>query len=92
MSWRERIAAARAQGAFSEDDSVAAGDYTTCAVGEQVKASGGVLSWQAFSVEPKSEHCDGMRFMRAVHGNDFDAADMLLDAIEDRALELKRQA
>ena len=80
------------RGRFSDDDFTDAADYTTCAVGEQVEASGNVLRWEAFDAHPKRENCDGMRFMRAVHRNDFDAADMLLEAIEDRALELKRRA
>jgi hypothetical protein len=70
--------------------------YEACAVAEQADRYGTALIF---------EHADlrigvrdhvlldlGGEFAGVVAVNDFDAAERLLDAIEDRALELKREA
>lgn len=91
MMWRERIQAARERGAFTNNVT----DYGSCAVGEQVKR-GLIPSWRFFyggdSLLGHAPSALGIRFWRAVDSNDFDTAEDLLSHIEDRALQLKREA
>ena len=96
MTWRERIAAARTAGRFSMEETRLAGCWETCAVGEQY-ATHDFLGWG--SMDPiLAELGDGnigpehMGFGYAVSANNFDAAENALDAIEDRVLQLKREA
>ena len=99
MTWRERIIEARAHGMFTDDDKCAAGQWATCAVGEQHAALPLVVLYDNSLHCPKDWELaelgshglrDGGGFCAAVMRHDFDLADSLLDAIEDRVLVLKR--
>ena len=107
MTWRERIQAARERGGFTQDDVWAADHWGTCAVGEQRAAMPLVVQykWITDNYEvPKDRALRrlgsvrsgifgwGKGFAAAVRDNDFARAEDLLDAIEDRALQLKREA
>ena len=95
-TWRERIAEARKherrvlgvrmRGAqFSDEDRRAWASYDTCAVGEVA---------DAYGVAPLAlNHPENfsLRFALALHANDARACERLLDALEDRALALKRE-
>jgi hypothetical protein len=92
-TWRERIAQARERGKFNNEDWSAWVSLSTCPAGELVKA------YPCLS-EPSSNRSDLCLWNRTLHGmgndfegplaaNDFDAAERLLDAMEDRALQLK---
>lgn len=99
--WRERIAEARERGRFSSEDRVAWGSPDTCMVGEQRERYG--MDFPLSMLIPEDEiprkHFD--RFgallslqgciLRSISRNDFNAAEALLDAIENQALNLKRQ-
>ena len=95
--WRERIAEARARGEFTtEDMTLATRSWCTCAVGEQLALYGEevVMFLEGGPADPTLWRLGASRtpgFGQAVERNDFDAAERLLDAIEDRALELKRE-
>jgi hypothetical protein len=101
-SWRERIQAARERGSFTAQDRKDAAGWCTCAVGEQRRALPDVILWtpphpfrlawkEGGPVDDPLETI-GAEFGDAVVLNDFSRADRLLDAIEDRALALKRAA
>jgi hypothetical protein len=103
MTWRERIAAARERGGFTLDEIArAGGSWETCAVGEQhamyptvVVMEESVL-WPGTTIGPADDTLfrlgDAISgFGDAVARNDFNKADVLLDAIEDRVLQLKRE-
>ena len=69
---------------FSEDDRIAWASYNTCAVGEVARAYG---------LQPLALNAAGgfsIRFATALHANDARECERLLDALEDRALALKR--
>jgi hypothetical protein len=95
MTWRERIVAARAAGRFTDADQRFAASWMTCAVGEQRHAHPDVVvalqpdSW-VFDPIDRELYTLGVRFPRAVLTHDVDAAERLLDQIEDRVLALKR--
>ena len=91
-TWRERIAEARARGKFDREDVRDVGGWFTCAVGEQHANVAPFVVVQSATDGPIDKEIDrlGMQFMGAVDFNDFDEAERLLDAIEDRALTLKR--
>ena len=100
MSWRERIQAARERGRFTADDENDAASWLTCAVGEQHAALPEVVVYISSgpgSAVPMPADATLFRlgaasgFNGAVNCGDFDAAERLLDAIEDRALQLKRE-
>ena len=99
MTWRERIAAARARGWFSEEDKHLFGRTPTCLVGEcaaTVEEATGVFFYTAWNriagdnLEDSAERQDQIR--RALAANDFDAVEAHLDYFEDRTLALKREA
>jgi len=103
-TWRERVVEARARGRFTQQDNRDAGKWETCAVGEQARLLPGVVTfrpmisgiptslWPAdYSLREFGWGADNSGgFTDAVHRNDFDQAERMLDAIEDRVLELKR--
>lgn len=96
MTWRERIAEARRRGHFSYLDGRLAGDFRTCAVGEQHKMLPDVVIL-SLTVEQETAVDDeltrlGLDFPIAVMFDDFEQAETVLDAIEDRVLQLKREA
>lgn len=100
VTWRERIVAARERGRFTEEDVAAWRDARTCLVGEARAAYGMYFSLE-MGLTPEeipAKHLGDMggatlqwRTKRSLSLNDFDAAEALLDAIEDRALALKRE-
>ena len=103
MTWRERIVAARARGRFDADDLMASRNWDTCAVGEQRAAMPDIIIYRAVypswstayraPIDPLLKDLgDGDHFVDAIYRNDVDEAERLLDAIEDRALVLKREA
>ena len=98
-TWRERIAAAKARGWFTRNDVADAASYRTCKVGETgahlmaIETPTESIAWAERMAAPLrswDEECDGIKFWRAVKKNDVAEAERLADAIEDRALELKR--
>jgi hypothetical protein len=102
MTWRERIAAARERGRFTQDDTRAGASWETCAVGEQhamyptVVVMAESALWLGTTIGPADDTLfrlgDAISgFGDAVARNDFNKADVLLDAIEDRVLQLKRE-
>ena len=97
MTWRERIAAARERGFFTQADLSDARDYLTCAGGEQARC-GRIFNFVELGHFHGSPAYDaqlweaGSEFPSAVLCNDMKLAEALLDQIEDRALQLKREA
>jgi hypothetical protein len=102
-TWRERIAEARQRGGFTAADREDIWLYSTCFVGEQAKAMPDVVllteGSTPFSQGVKGSPIPVDEILWTLGGhaaptvrisNDPDAAERLLDAIEDRALELKR--
>lgn len=92
MTWRERIAAARERGAFTAKDRSDIGHVTTCFLGDCSRRSG--LHWEVLCSDARAfalARAFGP-IVLSVYANDFDAAESLLDQIEDRALQLKREA
>lgn len=101
MMWRERIQAARERGGrfthsdqadANNDDRRRGGPYACCAVGEQADRYGDALIFdlpKRYGVQDRQLLQDGASFSGAVYVNDFVEAEYLLDAIEDRALQLK---
>ena len=101
-TWRERIVAARERGQFTTQDvDDARTSWQTCAVGEQHAAMPFVVlygeRWSGLSgcgpVDDTLWRLGGTEsgFGRAVQDHQFDAAEELLDQIEDRVLQLKRE-
>lgn len=97
QTWRERIVDARKRGNFNwQDIDDATGSWLTCAVGEQHKLHAQVVVLGMID-EPLDDELYSLGdtfqgFGRAVQNNDIDQAEQLLDKIEDRVLELKREA
>lgn len=102
MTWRERVMAARERGRFTGEDVRLAESWRTCAVGEQIAAYPEVIqvekSTQKIAIcRPLDDILFGLGgdgfdgFLHAVVAQDFDLAENLLDRIEDRVLELKRE-
>ena len=86
MNWFERIAAARKRGKFSDMDCKDAGNWVTCACGEQDK------SLMKIDRAGKTHYPDdaelrnlGGYFQDMVLGDSFDNASKVLAAIQDRA-------
>lgn len=101
-TWRERIAEARQRGGFDRDDMDAASCWLTCAVGEQRATLPHVVTYiparylsrsRLRPADPELRKLGSARwgFYGAVRRQDFDGAEKILDAIEDRALVLKRE-
>lgn len=98
-TWRERIAEARERGAFTDKDYRAWANFHTCLVGEQRQRYGIWFPLEIFKEpqpwflsEPNGVRTLQFTLARSIHANDFDTVERALDAIEDRALELKRAA
>jgi hypothetical protein len=91
-TWRERIMEARARGTFTRDDRRLAGPFGTCMVGECQERFG--VSVMSLTLEPPYQSLTyaGAQFFSAVNRDDFDAAERIMEAMEDHALQLKRQA
>jgi hypothetical protein len=96
-TWRERIAEARERGCFTiEDRKLATQSWCTCAVGEQRSLYGANVIVFNVQEQPKDEILRdlgasyGSGFGRAVNQNNYAQAEKMLEAIEDRALQLKR--
>jgi len=89
-TWRERVVEARRQGGFSVLDHKLWGSLHTCPVGEALTRYGlyDGHSWTASGRD--MYRVLGDPFGSAMFLNDFDETERLLDAIDDRALELKR--
>lgn len=97
-TWRERIAEDRAAGKVSVGSLSAWTNSVTCPVGTGVAAFG-VMEYSAewaerFEQVDKTDDRMGFSglFLRALQDKDWDAADRILDEIDDRVLELKREA
>lgn len=91
MTWRERVVAARQRGKFTMLEVVQAGRLDECAVGEAAAASGFTYS----AIVERQHPCDvwlDLAFTGAVASGNFTRADDILDAIDDRVLQLKREA
>ena len=105
-SWREINVEARARGYYTEEEiDAATSSWMTCAIGEQHKLHPLVVHVTKISGRPDDSvlftlgNSDSFNdwesgkygFGSAVRDHNFDEADRLLDLIEDRVLELKRQ-
>ena len=97
MTWRARIAAARVRGAFTDADIDCAEHPGVCAVGEVAERTG--LGYYVVDFEIEWNYANGVAMHPAdglfpclVRQNRIDEAERLLFAIEDRALQLKREA
>jgi hypothetical protein len=95
-TWRERVLAAKRRRWFTKGDLTAVAGWSTCAVGEQHAALPQVVLYEQDQDEisgPVDEtlHILGNDFSKAVVLNLFDPAMAVLEAIEDRVLELKRE-
>ena len=96
--WRERIAEARARGAFTAVDLRDVWHPGSCAVGEQVHR-GLLQEYLDISETPyivehgvlAGKHLVGGLFTQLVRYNLFDEAERVLDAVEDAALRWKRE-
>lgn len=87
-SWRDRIAEARKRGGFLVSESELARDWAQCAVGEVASRYGLRSRWWGC---PWGLTVLGCRFFGRVRHDDVAGAEMVLNAIEDRALQLKRE-
>ena len=93
MTWRERIAQARERGSFTQEDRSAWDNPMTCLVGEVVSAREVYDSsyWVLLNDNGRPAGLqEGM--LTALHDGDFDFVERRLEEIEDRALQLKREA
>ena len=105
-TWRERTAIARECGSFTASDMREAKSWVTCAVGEQKDLHPEVVKYH-HDISLKGFPLDSVLyelgdyyesdknkigFADAVCRNDFDMADDILDRIEDRVMQLKRDA
>ena len=96
MTWRERIQAARERGKFTPADWKAYWNPKTCLLGETVTGVRGHYNpafWNAIDNSITREGTVSLqeRIQTVMRARDFDATESLLDAIEDRALQLKRE-
>src|SRR5262245_53026082 len=102
-TWRERIAEARERGSFTYEDISLAAGYRTCLIGEAVAILGGTYASNEskFRVSipgfygnelcgEDSSIATGGAFQRVVAEHDITRAEQLLEAVEDRLLQLKR--
>jgi len=92
MTWRERIHAARERGEFSAEDWGAWLKIFTCPAAECVRAYGVADQGGRYGDWWNAElHIMGNDLGALMHARDFDGAERLLDALDDRALALKRE-
>jgi len=93
-TWRERIVEARERGKFGNEDMKEWMNYRTCLVGEvQARYWGpgyNACRWMDLNGHDGAGFQEGVQ--RALLRNDFRFLEDRLDAIEDRALQLKREA
>ena len=92
-TWRERIRDARQRnGIFTPIDIKAAGQWRTCAIGEQYMEHFELIRFN-IDGSPCDEEFDffGRAFMIAVIDGNPDRAERYLDRIQDRVLEMKRE-
>lgn len=93
MNWHQRIAAARERGTFLARDTKLAGDWATCACGEQDPR---IPRYAALddSPAPLDDELEnlGLDFLTAVEENSFDEAESVLARIEHRATEILAEA
>lgn len=97
-TWRERIAEARVRGYFTDKDMGLWNSADTCFVGEQRARYDIVFNLEMTGTGPESlnrtedsHYTLQISIIKALSCNDFDEAERLLDYVEDRALELKRE-
>jgi hypothetical protein len=93
MTWRERvIKARRREGEFSLAAHRLVRSWQTCAVGEQAEQHPRVVLMDGiWRPQDDALMTLGLDFFRAVDAEDAIEAERLLDQIEDRVLELKRE-
>jgi len=96
-TWRERIVEARERGKFTEEDVRLASSGATCAVGEVALTLGKTFADLVWGPSGKCGDKGPMYglsadFTTAVYAGRLDMAEDRLDAIEDIALQLKREA
>ena len=94
MKWRERLAKTQ-DGTTPNIETIGlAGSWSTCAVGEQRQMHPGLISVELDMPEraPKDEILKslGNHFYMLISDGQIRDAEMVLDKIEDRVLELKR--
>lgn len=101
-TWRERIVEAQARRKFTQEDKDLAADWATCAVGEQRLIHPLVVKMPTnprgpwWVGRPEDDVlmdlgcADG--FYDAVRRHAYRKADRILDQIEDRVLQLKRES
>jgi hypothetical protein len=95
-TWRERVVTARERGYFTKRDRALAWPFTTCAVGEHHASMPDVVLYVRGAHTQQPEDYTllllGSDFAWSVAACDFARCERLLDLIEDRVLELKREA
>lgn len=89
-TWRDRVSQAERRGKFTPDDRRLAASFRTCAVGEACEFSGLTLVRNAGHVEDDDLLELGLDFWRFTMQDNPKWAQLTLDKIEDRVLELKR--
>lgn len=94
MTWRERNQQAREAGAYQPNEKWLASCVHTCAIGETARRMGVDLYAlaKACGVDDTASAYLGSRFVGAIFREQPDAADALLEEIEDIAMTLKRSA
>lgn len=96
-TWRERVAEAKVSGYFTKEDKLLANSWDTCAIGEQRELYPDVvLSLNLNHHIPADDilYILGQvssGFCFAIYRQNIKLASDLLDKIEDRVLELKRE-
>ena len=96
MTWRERIAAARQRGGFTQEDRrLAEVSYDHCAVGEVCRALGVDLATFRASLLYEIpfmgyDHPAAGLFPTLLKTDTIDRVEWCLDEIEDRVLRVKR--
>lgn len=83
--WEDRIIEARERGHFTVEDCKLAGDWVTCACGQQDPRIARDSDGAPVDKQLMNRGCD---FFAAVRADDFDEAAALLDEIEKRAAEV----
>ena len=93
-TWRDRVAAAQVRGGFTEEDREDASRWSTCPVGEQHTGHPMVVVWGNGAPWPEDPFLEALGDFRgfdgAVQRDNVAAAWTLLDQIEDRVRQLRR--
>ena len=93
MTWRERIAEARARGTFSLEDRRVWASAATCLIGE----AAGLVGWgkidrlKQIAFPECADGCVQPLMYEALMANDADGLEALLERIEDAVLQVKRE-